>query len=109
MRAAQKRLERTARESTSAGNADFYDSFLRLTPEQRRALLDRVEVFDAMLPVGEVQPLLERAVRKSVKPQRRSALVIRLRGWWHGGAITHRPVRPDTADGGLERPASPRG
>jgi hypothetical protein len=89
VRGAQQRLERTVRESTSAGNADFYASFLRLTPEQRRALLDRVEVFDGMLPVGEVQPLLERAVRKSVKPQRRPALVSRLRGWWHGRAITH--------------------
>jgi hypothetical protein len=29
--------------------------------------LDRVEVFDGVLPVAEVQPLLERAVRKSVK------------------------------------------
>jgi len=48
-----------------------------------------VEIFDGVLPIADVQPLLERAVRKSVKPQRRAALVDRLRGWWHKRAITH--------------------
>lgn len=42
-----------------------------------------------MLPVAEVGPLLVRAVRKSAKPQRRAALVDRLRGWWHRRAIAH--------------------
>jgi hypothetical protein len=86
---AQERLERTARTSSSTGNAAYYTAFLALTTEQRRALLDRVEIFDGVLPVAEVQPLLERAVRKSVRPQRRTALVDRLRGWWHKRAIAH--------------------
>lgn len=87
--AAQERLERTARVSESDTNADYYAAFLALSDEQRRALLDRVEVFDGVLPVAEVQPLLERAVRKSVKPERRAALVDRLRGWWHKRTILH--------------------
>lgn len=86
---AQERLERTARTSASTSNADYYAAFLDLNPEQRRALLERVEIFDGVLPIAEVQPLLERAVRKSVKPQRRAALVDRLRGWWHRRAIVH--------------------
>jgi hypothetical protein len=86
---AQERLEHTARTSSSVGNAAYYAAFLGLSTEQRRALLDRVEIFDSVLPVAEVQPLLERAVRKSVKPQRRAALVDRLRGWWHKRAIAH--------------------
>lgn len=86
---AQERLERTAQTSTSSENAPFYAAFLGLTSEQRRAVLDRVEILDGMLPIAEVQPLLERAVRKSVKPERRAALVDRLRGWWHKRAIAH--------------------
>lgn len=86
---AQQRLERVARTSASDSNADHYATFLALKPEQRRAFLERVEIFDGVLPITEVQPLLARAVRKSVKPQRRAALVDRLRGWWHKRAIAH--------------------
>ena len=86
---AQQRLERTAHASASDSNAGYYAAFLALSAEQRRALLDRVEIVDGVLPVAEVQSLLERAVRKSVKPQRRAALVDRLRGWWHKRAIAH--------------------
>jgi len=86
---AQERLERTARTSASGTNADYYAGFMALRSEQRRSLLERVEIFDGVLPIAEVQPLLERAVRKSVKPQRRAALVDRLRGWWHKRAISH--------------------
>lgn len=84
---AQERLERTARTSVADRNSDYYAAFLDLTPERRRALLEQVEVFDSVVPVAEVEPLLRRAVRRSVKPQRRAALVDRLRGWWHKRTI----------------------
>lgn len=87
--AARRVLERTACESTSAANADFYTSFLALDSESRSSLLARIEVIDGTVPAAEIQPALERAVRKSVKPQRRPALVDRLRGWWHQRAIVH--------------------
>lgn len=89
---AQQRLERTAHTSASDSNAGYYAAFLALSTDQRRAPLDRIEVFDGVLPIAEVQSLLERAVRKSVKPQRRAALVDRLRGWWHKRAIAHLDV-----------------
>ena len=87
--AAAQRLERTAQTSTSTANAPYYAAFLALSEEQRRALLERVEIVDGAAPAADMQPLLERAVRKSVKPQRRAALVDRLRGWWHKRAIAH--------------------
>jgi hypothetical protein len=86
---AQDRLELTARTSTSDTNADYYKAFFDLSGDDRRALLDRVDVIDGVLPADQVQQQLERAVRKSVKPQRRTALVDRLRGWWHKRAISH--------------------
>jgi hypothetical protein len=57
---AEKRLERTAQTSANKANADYYAAFLALSEEQRRALLDRVEIFDGVLRVAEVQSLLER-------------------------------------------------
>jgi hypothetical protein len=87
--AAAQRLEMTARTSTSAANADRYKAFLALSDAKRRPLLERVEIVDGAAPAADMQPLLERAVRKSVRPQRRAALVDRLRGWWHKRAIAH--------------------
>jgi len=86
---AAQRLEHTAQTSTSTANAPYYAAFLALSEEQPRALLERVEIVDGAAPAVDMQPLLERAVRKSVKPQRRAALVDRLRGWWHKRAIAH--------------------
>jgi hypothetical protein len=48
-----------------------------------------VEIVDGAASAADIQPMLERAVRKSVKPQRRAALIDRLRGWWHKRAIAH--------------------
>lgn len=89
VRAAMQILERTARESTSTTNEDYYAAFLALDPAARLAFLERVEVIDRAAAASDVQPALEKAVRKSVKPQRRPALVDRLRGWWHKRAIAH--------------------
>jgi hypothetical protein len=87
--AALQALERTARESTSAANGDYYAAFLALDPSARKAFLERVDVIDGAVTAVAIQPALERAVRKSVKLQRRAALVDRLRGWWHKRAIAH--------------------
>jgi hypothetical protein len=82
-------LERTARESQSETNKPYYDAFLALGPEQRQALLNRVDVIDEIASVAAIGDDLLRAVRKSVIPRRRAALVERLRGWWHARAVTH--------------------
>ncbi len=82
-------LERTARESQSETNKPYYEAFLGLSQEDRKTLLDRVDVVDEMADVASVADDLMRAVRKSVIPRRRAALVERLRGWWHARAIAH--------------------
>jgi hypothetical protein len=82
-------LERTARESGSKTNKPYYEVFLNLIPEERKALLERVDVIDEVAGVAAIGDGLLRAVRKSVIPRRRAALVERLRGWWHARAITH--------------------
>jgi len=57
---AQERLERTAQTSASDTNAGYYAAFLGLEADHRRSLLERVEIFDGVVPVAEVQSLLER-------------------------------------------------
>lgn len=86
---ARHKLEQTARTSTNQSNAPYYGAFLALSPEQRTELLQRVEILDGTVDAAGIQAALERAVRKSVKAQRRTALVDRLRGWWHKRAIEH--------------------
>ena len=57
---AHDQLERIARTSQSAANANYYAAFLGLTAEERRVLLARVEIIDGVLPANEVQPQLQR-------------------------------------------------
>jgi hypothetical protein len=87
--AAMAGLERTARESESETNKPYYEEFLALSPEDRKTLLERVDVIDEAAGAASVGDDLMRAVRKSVIPRRRKALVERLQGWWHARAIAH--------------------
>jgi hypothetical protein len=82
-------LERTARESKSETSKPYYDAFLALSPQERKALVERVEIIDEAATVANIGEDLARAVRKSVVARRRPALVQRLRGWWHVRVIAH--------------------
>lgn len=87
--AAVTALERTARESKSAENKPYYDSFLALSPEARLAFVERIDIIDGAAGAVSIANELERALRKSVTQRRRAALVQRLLGWWHERAIRH--------------------
>jgi len=82
-------LERTARESQSETNKPYYAAFLALSHDERKALVERVDIVDQAATVANVGEDLARAVRKSVVARRRPALVQRLRGWWHARVIAH--------------------
>jgi len=82
-------LERTARESQSETNKPYYAAFLSLGTEERRALVERIDIVDQAATAANVGEDLARAVRKSVVARRRPALVQRLRGWWHARVIAH--------------------
>jgi hypothetical protein len=82
-------LERTARESQSAGNESYYEEFLRLTPHQREDFVASIEVIDEVASAGSIVEDLGRAVRRSVSANRRVAMIERLRGWWHQRVLTH--------------------
>ena len=82
-------LERTARESQSETNKPYYAAFLALGTEDRKALVERMDIVDQAATAANVGEDLARAVRKSVVARRRPALVQRLRGWWHARVIAH--------------------
>ena len=82
-------LERAARESASQANEDYYATFLGLESDQRTNLLERIVVVDNAAAAADLTSALELAVRKATAPARRTALVERLRGWWHGRVVEH--------------------
>jgi hypothetical protein len=80
-------LETTARTSEAKLMAPYFKAFLELA--DRSAFLENVYVADGAAHVVELGGELERAVRMAVRPQHRTPLVERLRGWWHAKVHDH--------------------
>lgn len=87
--AALEALERTARESQSTGNEEYYAAFLALEPTARADFVRTIEIIDLAPSAPAVVDDLKRAVRRSVSTKGRPALVERLRGWWHERVLHH--------------------
>lgn len=89
VREAQERLEAVAVAAGNDKHAAFYQRFLSMTPDARFDLLSRVTILDEATRAVDLSSELATAVRKTVPQNRRTALVDRLRGWWHGRVIEH--------------------
>jgi hypothetical protein len=87
--AARERLDAVARAGGNLASANYYAKYLSLSETQRTDLLSRVVVLDAAATGEEITDRLIATVRKTTVQQRRAPLVERLRGWWHGRAMTH--------------------
>lgn len=85
-----------AKSSGSTENAEAYEAFLDLKPEQRRALLENIRVIDGESQVDDLDSLLEKELRKSVRPEHTRQLLEQLEGWWHSRVIEHL-MAPDPA------------
>jgi hypothetical protein len=86
---AHQRLEAIATAAGNKGNTAYYKRFLDLAPNDRIELLNRLTVLDQATRSTDLTDELISAVRKTVRENRRQALVERLRGWWHDRAIKH--------------------
>lgn len=87
--AAREKLDTVA---TAAGNqalAAYYAKYLELDSDQRQTALERVTVLDGAVTAESLTERLVGTVRKTTTAPRRLPLVERLRGWWHGRAMTH--------------------
>lgn len=86
---AQEKLDAVLPREATAPSATHYAKYLDLTQDQRRELLGRVTVLDGAVDAASLTDRLIASVRKATVAQRRVLLVERLRGWWHGRALTH--------------------
>jgi hypothetical protein len=89
MTLAREKLDAVALAAGNASSAEYYAKYLSLDIEQRAELLGRVIVLDGATGGEHITDSLVATVRKATLRQRRGPLVERLRGWWHGRAMTH--------------------
>lgn len=87
--AARVKLDEIARAGGNKASVSYYTRYLSLHEGQRTELLSRVVVLDGVVSGEDITSSLIATVRKATVPQRREPLVERLRGWWHGRAMTH--------------------
>jgi hypothetical protein len=86
---AREKLDIVATAGGNAASSDYYTAYLALTGDQRIALLSRITIVDGAVTAVDITDRLVVTVRKAAVPERRLPLVERLRGWWHGRALTH--------------------
>lgn len=89
--AAVDALERAAAESRSTDTAAARAEFLRLSGEERLALLRCVEVYDGIADASQVESRLLAVdkLQAAVDPTRVPALVRHIRGWWACRSLQH--------------------
>lgn len=86
---AREKLDAVARAAGNTSSAGYYAKYLDLTDERRLELLSRVTILDGAVDAATLTDSLVGSVRKATTAQRRRPLVDRLRGWWHGRALSH--------------------
>lgn len=86
---ARERLDEVATNAGNAALADYYHRCLSLNEARRTELLSRIVVIDSAVTAEKITEQLCASVRKATIASRRGPLVERLRGWWHGRAMSH--------------------
>lgn len=86
---ARDRLDAVATKAGNAASADYYEKYLSLDKTRRTQLLSRIVVIDSAATSEKITDQLRASVRKATVAARRDSLVERLRGWWHGRAMSH--------------------
>lgn len=87
--AAIQKLDTVAHAAGNESSRLYYEKYLELRGEEKDALLARVTVLDAAVDAAALTDRLVGTVRKTTTAPRRVPLIERLRGWWHGRAMTH--------------------
>ncbi|WP_052663706.1 ABC-three component system protein [Psychromicrobium lacuslunae] len=87
--AARDRFDAVATKAGNTASADYYKKYLSLDEGRRTELLSRIVVIDSAATSEKITDQLQASVRKATIASRRGSLVERLRGWWHGRAMSH--------------------
>lgn len=82
-------LELVAAGGGQVANAAAYEAFLRLSPDNRLALVNAIVVFDQAPRIGDVTPILIGELGWSLRPRFRQEMAARLLAWWDRRVIEH--------------------
>lgn len=80
--AARERLDATAASSTNQENRRAYEAYLKATPSQKMAVLERVVVIDAAPNIEDLDVALRAEVYWAVEKKYLAVFLERLEGWW---------------------------
>lgn len=84
---AHQKLLDASSQSTNAGLASAFSAFSALSRSAQLAMLSNTFVADSSPNITQVRIEIENEVRWACPPNRRSAFVDRLEGWWHNTLI----------------------
>lgn len=98
--AAQRGLVEVATSSTNAELKTCFETFMTLTEEQQRALLDATYVIDKSSDIDDTGDRIRKRIRAAVAREHREAVFERLEGWWFGKVVEQlRTVGPAPVSG----------
>jgi hypothetical protein len=75
--------------SKAQENEKAYEAFRKLSPTQRRRLLESVHVLDGSPAINDVQAKIEQELMYAVERRHVSLFFQRLEEWWHVRVISH--------------------
>jgi len=78
-----------AQSSESKANAQAYEAFLRLNQDQKRILLNRVQILDNSPNIIDTRAEIANYLRYTTRPKFLPAVQDRLEGWWFAIVIEH--------------------
>ena len=80
---AEAKLEQAGTRSNNKHLAEAIDAFLSLTPNDKKALLETIEVIDGAQPVGDINQLIEKRILPMIGSREKVAVAREmLEGWW---------------------------
>jgi hypothetical protein len=100
--AAQQTLGATAASSTNQTNKSAYEAYLKATPPERTAILDKVVVVDAAPSVGDLDSGLRQEVYWAAGKEHHAAFLDRLEGWWLRRVLSQLTGAPQDRIGSVE-------
>lgn len=80
-------LNRICEETQNITNLPCYESFTKLSPYQKKELVERIVVLDSAMDFDDLETKIKKILRLSVKQENMESLFERLEGWWFGTSI----------------------
>ena len=68
-------------------NADYYSAFKKLTADQRKKLLERITILDAVSDVVEISKEIDGRLRLGCREEHLTSLSESVEGWWFRRAV----------------------